>query len=316
MEMIKVLWVNNGKDELLSFLSNANERGIEIHTCKSMRECCAHLTNNNGERWDAVMLNYNAQLENEKPNPNAYNFGTAIGQLADFPKIPNFVVCDETLNKINEEIIKGILNGYKKEPKIYSLSDPSSSLIDDIITRVENAPDYFVRKKYKNELELCDYRQELVDILVKYEFDIEGLKSDYNIPNNCRKLFEFLTNSDLFVELYEVLDEANFFKQEDHKFAPALVSAVLGKNDNNVPSYIKRSFHFCTEVCNDGSHELNGSGVNTLIQNGDAPYLNMSLAANLLNVLHWLNLHKEKGDLDDLMIKAGENYLNNQNTKR
>lgn len=311
--MIKVLWVNNGKDELLSFLSNANERGIEIHTCKSMIECRAHLTNNNGERWDAVILNCDARLEMETPKRD--NFGEAMAQMKDYNKLSCFIVCETELDIIEKTKIK-CWASERGDKDIYNLETDVSSLYDDIITEVKNLPDYFVRKKYKNELELCDYRQELVDILVKYESDLEGLKSDYNIPNNCRKLFEFLTNSDLFVELYEVLDEGEFFKQENHKFAPALVSAVLGKNDNNVPSYIKRSIHFCTEVCNDGSHELNGSGVNTLIQNGDAPYLNMSLVANLLNVLHWLNLHKEKGDLNDLMIKAGENYLNNQNTKR
>ena len=311
MEKINVLWMNNGKDELLSFLSNANERGIEIHTCKSMRECCEHLENKNAEQLDAVLLNYNARLDKE--TPNADNFGTAIGQLEDFPKIPYFVVCDETLERFYEKVIKGILKIHQiEEPKIYILPNSVSSLIDDIFARLNNSHEYYVKKKYKDEFELCDYRQELIDILVKYEYDLEGLKIDYNVPNNCRKLLESLTNSDLFNELYDVLDEDNFFKQEEHKFAPALVSAVLGKSEDKVPSYIKRSFHFCTEVCNDGSHELNGFGVNTLIQNGDAPYLNMSLVANFLNVLHWLNLHKEKGDLDVLMREVGENYKQNK----
>ena len=282
MEMINVLWVNNGKDELLSFLSDANEHGIEIRTCNSMKECRAHLTKKSAEHWDAVMLNYNVKREDNKSETNnecvhpnnrrrrlhikdeLADFVYAIKQLEDL-KIAYYVVCDETLDEEQEEQIKDYLQIFRAEnDEIYCLSKSSLTLIEDIVRYVNNSPEYCVRKKYSDVHEFCNHPK-LMEILIKYESG--EVRRDDSIPNSCRDILEWLEKTELF---------------KDYGLKYKDISTEIGKK-LNVPPHVKRSFHFCVEVSNEGSHGLQ---TNKWIQDG-APYLNASLILNLLNVLHW-----------------------------
>lgn len=119
-------------------------------------------------------------------------------------------------------------------------------------------------KKYSDVYEFCNHPK-LTEILVKYEN--EEIRRDDSVPNSCRDILEWLEKTDLF--------NGYGLKYKD-------ISSKIG-NKPDVPPHVKRSFHFCVEVSNEGSHGLQ---TKKWIQDG-APYLNASLILNLLNVLHW-----------------------------
>lgn len=52
-----------------------------------------------------------------------------------------------------------------------------------------------------------------------------------------------------------------------------------------VPLHIQRSFHSAVSIANDGSHRLS---IDSIITNGEAPYLIRSTTFELLNIINWL----------------------------
>ena len=107
------------------------------------------------------------------------------------------------------------------------------------------------------------------------EYNKDDFDTDTSVPNRIRQIIEWVMR---YLEGKGLLSipftGANIAK----------CSMALSDIHQLVPIQVARSLHFCVDICNDGSHDME---VSANIVSGDAPFLNRSLILNLLNILHW-----------------------------
>lgn len=273
MDKINVLWMNNGDEELLQYVELGKTFNLVITTCNCMTDC-RHYLDDRSVCWDAVILNAEIKTTpNEKPSVNH------LYQAADDVKARKvlswFIVTTKELR--NKAAIRGVL---PPKERFYNIKTEYRDLFEVIRIKVNNSPQNFVLEKYADVCSFCNH-PDLKSLLEKLEFSENDLDSDTSIPNTCRGLLEWLETSTVFKKynysykrISQELDNKRRSEVKNNK-----------TSEITIPPHITRSFHFCCEVTNDGSHEM--LLTKKLIREGEAPYLNKSLILNLLNILRW-----------------------------
>ena len=254
MEELKVLWMNNGDDNIQKYVVLGKKYNINITTCGCMRDC-RHKLDNVLESWDAVMLNM--EVKTTSCNVKASSKGL-LDAIQSIKGIPCFIVTAE--NQI-DEIAKCILEAHNKEP--YFLNNETEVLFEHIRIEVSKS----LERRYAK---LCDFcgEKELKKILAL--IDRVDIRTDTSIPNRCRQMLEWVKDSNIFESELKGLSLNDF-------------SRYMG-NAINLPEYVKRSLHACVSISNQGSHFTDTT---KMISGGDAPYLTKSLIYDLLNILDW-----------------------------
>lgn len=277
MENIKVLWMNNGEEATIPYVAAALDYHIQIETFKTWAICRDVLSGNstqNKDRFEAIIVNAHCKtFENQVPNVS--NLGNVLKWLNNHCKrLPYYVInTNKTLGKTDSQLLK-ILLGSKN--KYYSLKEPVSELFECIYDEVTNLP----HRKYEKQIAICreQERESLLSLLWKLSLDSKDLERDHTIPNECRKVLEGIRNN--FND--GVINIPSLFLP-----IPALdsFSTSIGSVKDGIPEYIKRSFHTCCRVSQDGSH---ADETDKLIKEGKAPFLTRTLILDLLNILNWL----------------------------
>ena len=148
MDKIKVLWMNNGEEDIYTVISDALEYGIEIINCKNFTECRKLLSsiNNYDIKYDAVILNAFCKMINELPKPDQLD--CAIDWLeVNCSRIPWFVVNTKTdMERRDKTILNTTLKS--RSSKMYLAFESKWELFDNIRERVEMLP----HRKYAKEL--------------------------------------------------------------------------------------------------------------------------------------------------------------------
>lgn len=277
MENIKVLWMNNGEEATIPYVAAALDYHIQIETYKTWAICRDVLSRNSTQNknvFEAIILNAHCKtLDNQVPN--VLNLGLAIKWLErNCKRLPYYVVnTNKALGKADSKLLK-ISLGSKN--KCYSLKEPINELFECIYDEVINLP----HRKYEKEIAICreQERESLLSLLWKIRQDSKDLECDHTIPNECRKVIEGIRNN--FND--GVINIPSIFQP-----VPALdsFSTSIGSAKEGIPEYIKRSFHTCCRVSQEGSHILE---TDKLIKEGKAPFLTRTLIFDLLNILNWL----------------------------
>ena len=275
MDKIKVLWMNNGDESLLEYIELGKNYQIDITPCKCMTDC-RHLLNDLCAKWDAVILN--AKINDlPKEKPSVYKLNQAYNDVSKY--VPCFVVIpNEHINKAS------LLNSIPKGERYYNLEEEHKDLFDAIFIKVSNNPMNRVLEKYADVCRFCNHVN-LPKLLIELESDEQKLQTDNSVPNLCRDLLEWLEKSPIF-NRYHMNYKAISSKLEEKRR-----DELAKYKETSIPPHLTRSFHFCCEVTNDGSHNLITKG---LIASGKVPYLNKSLILNLLNVFYWCASLDEK----------------------
>lgn len=296
MDKIKVLWMNNGDNNLMAFAMKTNLCNLNITTCHNMKECRNKLSSYSYENWDVVILNAEPRLGEEPPDSK--NLSTAFFQIIRISDIPIFVVTtSEKVSKWDKREAQRLSGG-----RFYELQKSSTQLYEDIISEIENNEDYRIRREYEKVFDFyLSIEESNNDILL-----LKLLKSsrsgdfykDPLIPSNVRlildKVMTYLTN-------IGVLQEAPFTGSN-----LADCSKELGRKGKIVPYHVQRCFHSCVYIANNGNHQIpeesednykkrrdNPMYVQKQITNCKAPYLNKALVYDLLNILYWCaTLHR------------------------
>jgi len=290
MEKVKVLWIDNGDENLYHIVEEAKANGIEIESCYSMQACLRKLGNNEN-MWDAIIISAACRVDMERPKIG--NMGVVVKKLrTSYRDIPRFVVFNkEKLNYYDHTRVNDVL----EEGEEYHVLLPSATpLFEAIRLRVTSNPEAKVRKKYANELNFFPEEQ-LLKLLFKLEN--EDITKETTIPNACRILLERLQKYPLFAKMY--ISDKIFNELEDKhkrdgdkkKFNPENYNE-LSLNDfsyafglsNNVPIHVKRSIFACTSVNQPGSHD---TYINKMIEQGKARYATRALIMELLNIIEW-----------------------------
>jgi len=281
MDKIKVLWMNNGDEDLLKYVSIGKNYNMEITTCKCMTDCRHYLADKNN-RWDAVILN--AEIKNfPDEKPNVTNLYKAVDVIKNRKAIPWFLVTTKGIR--NKAVILGVLSD---KERYYNIMTEYKELFEVIRIKVSSSPHNYVLDKYADVCSFCNH-PDLVKLLENLEFPPKEMEKNVTIPNTCRGLLEWLETSEIFKKYNLSYKDISYRLEEKRQH-----EIELHKKDKNkmitIPPHITRSFHFCCEVANDGSHEKGMTLTKKSIRDGRVPYLNKSLILNLLNILHWCAL--------------------------
>ena len=289
MESIKVLWMNNGDDSLSHFIDDAKDYDIDIDVCRSMKECYGKL-NANIDKWNAIIVNADCRLDFEKPKIS--NLPTAIKELRKkCGDIPRFVALDKEKPNFNDKTRLEVLDSGENE-EYYLLQPSAASLFEAIKNKVFNNPEAVVKRKYAILCGFCS-SPHLVPLLQVLEGNRQIMPATA-VPNECRKLLEWTQKNSLFTGRklpVSIKDHLNWPVRKDNGKTCETYDELTLNNFSKainrttyIPEYVKRSFHHCCEITQDGSHH---NEIDDLLSREKVPYVNKSLIYNLLNILHW-----------------------------
>ena len=290
MDKIKVLWMNNGDKSLLTFIKSTNLNNLSITTCNNMKECRNRLSGYTHENWDAIILNAEPKMEEE--TPKSQNLSSAFLQIVKISDTPIFVVTGKRqVSKWDKREAIRLSGG-----RFYELQKASAQLYEDIIAEIENTEEYRIRKEYGRVIDFYvgieEGNTDVLPINLLKNLYKDDLYKNPLIPANVRlildKVMTFLTNTG-------ILHDTPFIGSNLRE-----CSIELGKKGRVVPYHVQRCFHSCVDIANNGNHQIpeesednyrkrigNPLFVQKQITNCKAPYLNMALIYDLLNILYW-----------------------------
>ena len=280
MANIKVLWIDDESNS--SFIALGRRNDLDITQALSVKEGKELLQT---KKWDAVILDVNCKIDasrNEVASVGA--FFEALQQMTD--DIPYFVYTGG--NYRGEEILNHLPKKSYQDKKYFRKSDERDLLFDNIKKAVKDSPRYVARQKFAD---VCTFytHDDLVDLLVK--LDTDQIKTDVDIPKKVRDILSWVMKK---LNSLCVLP----IKANENVTNLAECSRFLGNDmmQGYVPLHVQRNFFACVSVANEGAHRNDEelSKVQTLLRNGDAPYLNSALIYELLSILRWCSTFDSK----------------------
>ena len=298
---MNVLWVDDMPTQ--DFMNEAYEYGISITSATSVDKGMLMLKDKSIV-WDAIILDANCKItDEEQEQPSLMALKEAVNQLVHMrTEIPWFVYTGGDYEGV--EHLKFIINerGYD-DRFFYEKPKQRYELFDNIKKAVDSSEAYIVRQKHAT---VCTFYKDydLVELLMDYNND--DFDTNTSVPNRVRQIIEWVMR---YLEGKGLLSipftGANIAK----------CSMALGEIHQIVPIQVARSMHFCVDICNDGSHDME---VSANIVSGDAPYLNKSLILNLLNILHWCpSIEKyEKEELKKKVIQYQQETKENKDKRK
>lgn len=295
---IKVLWVDDEPNE--DFMNEAYEEGLDLDNVICVEDGIAKV-NNPKKSYDAIILDGNCRIKHdfsEQPSLNALT--EAINTLLKkAPNLPWFVYTAANYEGSNslDWIIKTAGNREYDDKSFYVKSADRYIMYDHIKKAVANMPTTIVKEKYSDVLKVYS-SPEFIQLLIGLEQGSMAL--DSNVPNTVRKILEWVMGYLNQEGILPVLFTGTNLSE---------CSVCLGMMRGFIPAYIQRSVHHCEELSNEGSHR--DSNTNKIIREGNAPYLNMSLVVDLLNILHWCGTLSK--DIENNRKLSFKSYTSNKN---
>ena len=267
---LNVLWVDDMPTE--EFMNEAYEYGLEITSVTCVNKGMEALRDKSNA-WDAIILDANCKItDEEQEQPSLGALTEAIAELLQMrTNVPWFVYTGGDYEGV--DFLKNMIKkrAYDDRP-YYEKPKQRYDLFENIKKAVASSKIFAIKEKYTS---ICSFYKDydLIELLMKYEDDDYG--TDTSIPNRVRQIIEWIMR---------------YFESSGLLPIPftgsniAKCSVVISELRQLVPIHVARSLHFCVDICNDGSHDMEVSGY---LASGDAPYLNKSLMLNLLNILQW-----------------------------
>jgi hypothetical protein len=283
---LNVLWVDDQPKE--DFMNEAFEYGLDITPASSVNSGLDALRDKS-KVWDAIILDANCKItDDEQEQPSLKALKEAINQLVHMrTEIPWFVYTGGDYEGV--EHLEYMIKERSYDDRLYYEKPKQRyDLYENIKKAVDNSRAYLVRQ---NNAVVCNFYKEydLVELLMDYNNDDFG--TDSSVPNRVRQIIEWVMR---------YLEDKGLLPVPFVGSNIAKCSMALSDIHQLVPIQVARSLHFCVDICNDGSHDME---VSANIVSGEAPYLNKSLILNLLNILHWCP-SIEKYDKEELKKKV------------
>lgn len=267
---LNVLWVDDLPTD--EFMNEAFEYGLAITSATSVEKGLS-LLKDKSIAWDAIILDANCKItDDEQEQPSLKALKEALSQLVHMrTEIPWFVYTGGDYEGV--EHLEYMIKERSYDDRLYYEKPKQRyDLYKNIKKAVDSSEAYIVRQKHAS---VCNFYKEydLVELLM--ESNTDDFDTDSSVPNRVRQIIEWVMRYFEGKGLLPIaFTGANIAK----------CSMVLSEIPQIVPIQVSRSLHYCVDICNDGSHDLE---VSANIVSGDAPYLNKSLILNLLNILHW-----------------------------
>ena len=299
---IKVLWVDDEPNE--DFMNETFEEGLDLENVTCVDDGVNKLKDPMSS-YDAIILDGNCKITNDaNEQPSLHALNQAISQLLQMrTDIPWFVYT--AANYEGKDALEYMIAPRPWDDKRYYVKPVDRYVMYDHIKHaVENMPTTKVKRKYAEVLKTYsspDFIQLLID------FENGNLAVQEGVPNTVRKILEWIMNFLNKKGVLPVLFTGTNLSE---------CSVCLGMMKDFIPKYIQRSMHHCEELANEGSHgkkpdDNTTDGTSKLIAEGKAPYLNMSLVVDLLNIIHWCGTIPD--DVERLRRESIKSYSSNKN---
>lgn len=267
---LNVLWVDDKPSE--EFKNEAYENGLNIISVTCVDEGIKSLRNKS-DIWDAIILDANCKLtDDEQEQPSLKALKEAVNQLVHMRiEVPWFVYTGGDYEGVDH--LEYMIKERSYDDRLYYEKPRQRyELFDNIKKAVENSHVYHVRQKYAP---VCSFYKDndLVELLVELEED--KIITDTSVPNRVRQIVEWVMR---------YCEDRGLLSISFTGSNIANCSRMICDLRQLVPIHVARSLHFCVDICNDGSHDME---VSSFLAGAEAPYLNKSLILNLLNILQW-----------------------------
>ena len=267
---LNVLWVDDMPTQ--DFMNEAYEYGISLTSATSVNKGMLMLKDKSIV-WDAIILDANCKItDEEQEQPSLKALKEAVTQLVHMrTEIPWFVYTGGDYEGV--EHLEYMIKERSYDDRLYYEKPKQRyELFDNIKKAVDSSEAYLVRQKYST---VCNFYKDydLVELLM--DFNNDDFDTNTSVPNRVRQIIEWVMR---------YLEGRGLLSIPFTGSNIAKCSMALSDIHQLVPIQVARSLHFCVDICNDGSHDME---VSANIVSGDAPYLNKSLILNLLNILHW-----------------------------
>ena len=267
---LNVLWVDDEPTE--EFMDEAYENGLEITSVRCVNNGMDALRDTS-KSWDAIILDANCKItEDEQEQPTLKALKKAMEDLLhQRTSIPWFVYTGGDYEGV--EHLEYIIKEREYDDRLfYEKPKQRYELYDKIKKAVANSKIYAIKQKYAP---VCSFYKDydLIELLVEFEED--EIVTDTSVPNRVRQIIEWIMR---------YCEERGLLSAPFTGSNIANCSRTISELKQLVPIHVARSLHFCVDICNDGSHDME---VSSYLAGAEAPYLNKSLILNLLNVLQW-----------------------------
>ena len=267
---LNVLWVDDQPKE--DFMNEAYEYGLEITPVTCVNNGMNALRDTS-KSWDAIILDANCKItDEEQEQPTLKALKKAMEELLhQRTSVPWFVYTGGDYEGV--EHLEYIIKERDYDDRLfYEKPQQRYELYDKIQSVVANSKIFAVKQKYAP---VCSFYKDydLIELLLELEED--AITTDSSVPNRVRQIVEWVMR---------YCEERGILSIPFTGSNIANCSRSICELRQLVPIHVARSLHFCVDICNDGSHDLE---VASYLAGAEAPYLNKSLIYNLLNILQW-----------------------------
>lgn len=288
----KVLWIDDVPNE--EFIIEAESYNLEIEQCLCYNDGIAWLRKNR-KYCSAVILDVNCKVtkdSNEAPNTDAYTNGhiPVIQLCSDGVQIPWFVYTAGDYDGVSSLNFSIPNNYWLSERKYFNKPADRKELLESIRNNVYDSDFRQIKyEDYKDIFSAFKEHSKQMERLLKliYQGIHKNQNTDASLLNEARKLLEwmvvYMREQGLLPEYVSTLSNACYF-----------LAKVSEKDYNLVPKYISYGFSMCADATQNGSHNSNNDTtdsnliVDSLVTQGEVPYLIKSIVFELLNLLSWL----------------------------
>ena len=296
MKRYNVLWIDDEHEKMSSFITDAELEEIDIYPFQTSKDGMKSFEEDLF-KWDGVILD--AKCWNESSDEVASTDGmyfslNRITELKYKRTVPVFIYTGQPDLYSGEQFLKSM-----PERKVYKKGSPEDKkqLFVDLKTEANKLIENHMRFIYSDVIGVYnDIDSELVKILSKIHGEITN---DTDIFNAIRKVLDWTMS---------YCNKCGLLPIEFNGSNLGECSYFLGKKEMQqfVPIHIRRCFHSCIQIANNGSHRLD---IDNDVRTGKAPYLLRSTAFEMLNILYWCKslptnevlISKMQNDVADLM---------------
>ncbi|MFW5872580.1 MAG: hypothetical protein ACOCVN_01195 [bacterium] len=304
-----VLWIDDEHEKLKSFISRAEQKGIEINAYKSHENGMKELEKNL-LLYDAVILDAKTLYKEEDEITNLKGLRASRDKLIEINQnifLPFFILTGQP-DYMNNEAFQELVG------KFYIKGRDEDELFEVLKDIAKNKDEYRIRLQYKEALTACteryllnDYRNELMRMLSMLNEKGETINTDLYYKD-IRILIEAIFRGanhygmlpDVFLKnnMVNLSESSLFLSGRKPKYSD--VSCITSHFTRIVSEIVKNIIHITgAAVHTEGEENTQKMQIQTHLKTTKTPYLFYSILYQMMDVLIWFKEYIDKnGDIN------------------